>query len=76
MEVLGESIEGPGELIGAEGGGGKVEAEDYEWGMEGKGRQNMVFRHHCPFQKTTKTGGGEDTRGAAAGAVTIYEPVL
>ena len=76
VQVLGEGVKSFGEGFGSEGGGGEVEAKDNKGRVEGKGRQNMVFSHHRPFQKTAKTGGGYDGRGASGGAVAIDEPKL
>ena len=76
MEILGESVKCTVEFIRAKGSRGEVETEDNERRFEGKGRQNMVGRHHRPFQKSTKIGSGNDARGSSFWAFARDHPKL
>ena len=75
-KVMGEGVEGLVECFGAVSSGREIETKDNEGRVQGKGRQNVVLSHNGPFQKTTKTGGGEDAGGASLRAFAVYEPVL
>ena len=76
VEVLGEGVEGVGEFFRAVSGGREVEAKDDNGRVEGEGRQNVVLGHYGPFQKTAKTGGGDDAGCTSSGAFARYEPKL
>ena len=56
VEVLGERVEGFGELIRAVSSGREIKTENDEGGMEGKGRQNVVLSHNSPFKRRPKLG--------------------
>ena len=76
VQVMREGVQGFDEHIVAEGGGGEVQAKNDEGRFEGKGRQNVMFRHHRPFQKAPASVICENGRCSTVRAFTVYEPKL
>ena len=74
-KVLGEGVKGFGEGFGSKSGSGEAKAEHNEGRVEGKGRQNVVFGHNRPFQKTSETGGGQNA-GTSSWAFAADYPKL